>query len=48
MIRPAPEETQLFHRSVLEFLAAERMLTLSHDALIELVREHAMDRRGPS
>lgn len=45
MIRPVPDETQFFHRSVLEFLAAERMLTLDHDAVIELVHDHVTDRR---
>ncbi|MFI5649270.1 NACHT domain-containing protein [Kitasatospora sp. NPDC051705] len=45
MVRPAPDETQFFHRSVLEFLAAERMLTLDHEALIALICDHVTDRR---
>lgn len=45
LIRPAPDETRFFHRTVLEFLAAERLLTLHHDVQIELIRSHAADRR---
>ena len=45
MIRPAPDEARFFHRSVLEFLAAERLLTRSGIAQIDLFREHLTDRR---
>ena len=45
MVRPAPNETQFFHRSVLEFLAAERLLTRPSDDQIVLFRDHLTDRR---
>ena len=45
MIRPAPDETQFFHRSVLEFLAAERLLTRPIDEQISLFTNHLTDRQ---
>ncbi|MFD6757457.1 NACHT domain-containing protein [Micromonospora gifhornensis] len=45
MIRPAPDETRFFHRSVLEFLAAERMLARPSTEQIALFQEHLTDRR---
>lgn len=45
MVRPAPDETQFFHRSVLEFLAAERLLTLPLDELARLFCEQLGSRR---
>lgn len=45
MIRPAPDETRFFHRSILEFLAAERMLAQSSADQIALFQEHLTDRR---
>jgi hypothetical protein len=45
MIRPAPDETRFFHRSVLEFLAAERMLARPDTEQIVLFQEHLTDRR---
>ncbi len=40
LVRPAPDETQFFHRSILEFLAAERLLTRPSDDQIVLFRDH--------
>lgn len=45
MVRPAPDETQFFHRSILEFLAAERLLTRPSDDQIVLFRDHLTDLR---
>jgi hypothetical protein len=45
MVRPAPDETQFFHRSVLEFLAAERLLTRSPDDIGSIFRDHLTDAR---
>lgn len=45
MVRPAPDETQFFHRSVLEFLAAERLLASTSNEQITLFQEHVADRR---
>jgi hypothetical protein len=45
MVRPAPDETRFFHRSVLEFLAAERLLTRPSDEQVGLFRDHLTDRR---
>jgi hypothetical protein len=45
MVRPAPDETRFFHRSVLEFLAAERLLGLPSDEQIRLFCDHLTDRR---
>ncbi|WNV84718.1 NACHT domain-containing protein [Umezawaea sp. Da 62-37] len=45
MIRPAPDETQFFHRSVLEFLTAQRLLTLSGDQVMQVAVDHLTDRR---
>jgi hypothetical protein len=45
MIRPAPDETRFFHRSVLEFLVAERMLTRPSIEQIALFQNHLTDRR---
>ena len=45
MIRPAPDETQFFHRSVLEFLAAERLLNCPIEEQIGLFENHLTDRQ---
>lgn len=45
MVRPAPDDTQFFHRSVLEFLAAERMLTRPNPEQVELFCGHLAERR---
>lgn len=45
MVRPAPDETTFFHRSVLEYLAGERMLVRPNADQIALFREHLTDRR---
>jgi hypothetical protein len=45
MVRPAPDETQFFHRSVLEFLAAERLVTVAEDEQIALFTRHVTDGR---
>ncbi|TQM85493.1 restriction endonuclease [Saccharothrix saharensis] len=45
MIRPAPDETQFFHRSVLEFLTAQRLLMLSGEQLAQLAVDHVTDRQ---
>ncbi|WP_020557767.1 NACHT domain-containing protein [Embleya scabrispora] len=45
MIRPAPDESQFFHRLVLEFLAAERMLEREPRQLRELLCGYLTDRR---
>ncbi len=45
MVRPAPDQTSFFHRSVLEFLAAERLLTRPSGEQIDLVRDHLTERR---
>ena len=45
MVRPAPNETRFFHRSILEFLAAERLVTRPVDEVVDCFREHLADRR---
>jgi hypothetical protein len=45
MVRPAPDETRFFHRSVLEFLAAERMLARPTHEQIRLFEDHLADGR---
>ncbi|WP_344493066.1 NACHT domain-containing protein [Streptomyces enissocaesilis] len=45
MVRPAPDETQFFHRSVLEFLAAERLVAVAGDEQIALFTRHVTDGR---
>jgi hypothetical protein len=45
MVRPASDETRFFHRSVLEFLAAERMLTRPSHEQIGLFEDHLADGR---
>jgi hypothetical protein len=44
MIRPAPDETRFFHRSVLEFLAAERLLAKASTEHLLLFQQHLTDR----
>jgi hypothetical protein len=45
MIRPAPDEIRFFHRSILDFLAAERLLALPSSEQIMLFQNHLTDRR---
>lgn len=45
LVRPAPNETRFFHRSVLEFLAAERLQERPPAEQRDLFREHVHENR---